>query len=163
MSFSYKELRNERQWKASTGLSQDDFFALCNSFAAAYEKMHGVSLQQAADNLKQEFALSSYQDCLFFLLFQLKNALTQDCLGPVFGMDGSSAQRNFKKYVQVLEQALKQQNVLPRRSFASVEEFTKYLRSQKEINLDVSEYPIERPADEQEQKQCYSGKKKAYP
>ena len=120
MSFTYKDLKNDRQWKASTGLSQDDFLCLCAAFAGVYERINGVSLQRAAENLKQEFALSTYQDCVFFVLFQLKNGLTQDCLGPVFGMDGSAAQRNFKKYVQVLEQALQQKNVLPRRSFASV-------------------------------------------
>ena len=60
----------------------------------ARELMQGVSLQRAADNLRQELALPTYEDCLFFVLFQLRNALTQDCLGPVFGMDGSSAWRN---------------------------------------------------------------------
>ena len=163
MSFSYKDLKNDRQWKATTGIGEKDFLCLCTAFSKAYEMLHGVSLQQAASNQGEELALPTYKDCLFFVLFQLKNGLTQDCLGPLFGMDGSSAWRNFHKYVQVLELALKQQQALPKRHFASVEEFTKYLRAEKELTVDVSEYSIERPADKQKQKHCYSGKKKAYP
>lgn len=136
---------------------------LGEAFARAYEMLHGVSVEQAAKNLSQTFALPTRQDCLFFVLFQLKNGLTQNCLGPIFGMDGSSAWRNFHKYTVVLEVALRQQNALPRRHFTSVEEFTTYLRGEKEVTLDVSEYPIERPRDTERQKENYSGKKKTHP
>lgn len=163
MSFSYKDLKNDRQWKATCGLRDQDFVQLSDAFGKAYEMIHGVSLEQAAINLQQQFVLDSYKDCLFFVLFQLKNGLTQDCLGPVFGMDGSSAWRNFHKYVLVLELALKQQNALPKRQFGSVKEFATYLKDEKEITLDVTEYPIERPVDQQKQKECYSGKKKTHP
>lgn len=163
MPFSYKDLKNDRQWKATTGVSEKDFASLCNAFGKAYEMKHEVSLEQGAINLGQELALPSYEDCLFFVLFQLKNGLTQDCLGPVFSMDGSSAWRNFQKYLQVLELTLKQEHALPKRHFTSVGEFVKYLHGEKEITLDVSEYAVERPADKEKQKQYYSGKKKTYP
>ncbi len=163
MSFSYKDLNSERQWKATTGMSENDFIILSDAFGKAYEIKHELSLQKAAANLAQEFALSSYKDCLFFVLFQLKNGLTQDCLGPVFNMDGSSAWRNFQKYLSVLELALKQEQALPKRHFKSVGEFVKYLHEEKEITLDVTEYPIERPAGKEKQRHQYSGKKKTYP
>lgn len=135
MSFSYKDLKNDRQWKATTGVSEKDFTFLCNAFVKAYEMKHEVSLALATTNLAQEFALSSYEDCLFFVLFQLKNGLTQDCLGPVFNMDGSTAWRNFQKHLQVLELALKQEHALPKRHFQSVGELVKYLHGEKEITL----------------------------
>lgn len=163
MSFSYKDLKNDRQWKATSGLSEKDFVSLSDAFEKAYEMIHEVSLEQAAINLKQQFALGSYKDCLFFVLFQLRNGLTQDCLGPVFGMDGSSAGRNFHKYTGVLELALKQQHALPKRQFGSVKEFSTYLKDEKEITIDATEYPIERPVDQRKQKECYSGKKKTHP
>ena len=163
MSFSYKDLNNERQWKATVGVSEKDFVILCAAFGKAYELKDGVSLQQAAANLTQEFALCSYEHCLFFVLFQLKNGLTQDCLGPVFGMDGSSAWRNFQKYLLILELALQQEHALPKRHFKSASEFVKYLHGEKEVVLDVSEYAVERPAGKEKQKQYYSGKKKTYP
>lgn len=67
MSYSYKNLRNNQQWKATTGLSEKDFITRSDAFGKTYELMHGISLAQAAKNLKQEFVLSTYQDCLFFV------------------------------------------------------------------------------------------------
>jgi Helix-turn-helix of DDE superfamily endonuclease len=163
MSFSNKDLKNDRQWKAATGVSEKDFIELSNAFEKAYEMKQGISLEQASANLGQPFALPSYKDCLFFVLFQLKNGLTQDCLGLVFGMDGSSAWRNFQKYLSVLELALQQEHALPKRHFQSVEEFVKYLHQEKEITVDVTAYGVQRPADKQKQQQDYSGKKKTYP
>ena len=87
MGVNYKEVRNARQWKATTGLSQAEFNSLTLSFGQAYERVHEISLTQGAQNLKQEVGLSSYADCLYFVLFQLKTGLTQDCLGVVFNMD----------------------------------------------------------------------------
>jgi hypothetical protein len=163
MSVSYRNVRNERQWKATTGLSEVDFLALCKAFEKAYEMLHEVSLQQGAENLRQQLSLNSYEDCLYFVLFQLKTALTWDQLGVLFGMDGSSACRNFQKYLSVLELALRQENALPRRNFQTVLEFKKYLKAEKEIIVDVTEYRTERPADKEKQEQRYSGKKKRIP
>lgn len=163
MAHSYKDLKNDSQWKATTGLSEKDFVSLSTAFGKAYEGMEGVSLEQAAANLKQAFALPSYADCLFFVLFQLKNGLAQNCLGPLFGMDGASAWRNFHKYSLVLQAALKQQQALPKRQFQSVQEFMGYLRGEKEVTLDVSEYAIERSKDKDWQRENYSGKKKTHP
>lgn len=160
MSVSYKNVRNERQWKATSGLSKEDFFSLCTAFEKAYETLHGVSLVKGAENLDQELALSSYEDCLYFVLFQLKNGLTNDCLGVLFSMDGSSASRNFRKYLDVLEVALRIENALPKRNFRNVEEFNEYLKNEKDVTIDVTEYRRERPADKEKQKDYYSGKKK---
>src|SRR5690349_10859915 len=129
MASSYKDIRNERQWKAMTGLTQQEFVSLTVAFGTAYEQLHGVTLQQGLANLGKEVVLSSYEECLYFTLFQLKTAQSFDCLGVLFNMDGSSAQRNFSKYLQVVERTLQQQGALPRRSFATLSEFRKYLQS----------------------------------
>src|SRR6478752_9911674 len=114
MGSSYKDIRNERQWKAMTGLTQVEFTSLSLAFGTAYEQLHGVSLQQGLANLGKEGVLSSYEECLFFTLFQLKTAQSFDCLGVLFNMDGSSAHRHFTRYLQLLELALQQQEALPR-------------------------------------------------
>ena len=162
MGVNYKEVRNTRQWKATTGFSQAEFNSLTLSFGQAYERVHEISLAQGAQNLKQEVALSSYADCLYFVLFQLKTGLTQDCLGVVFNMDGSSALRNFQKYLSILELALQQQQALSRRHFQTLEEFKKYLRLEPEIITDVTEIGTERPGNKEKQQDRYSGKKKSY-
>src|SRR4051812_10443700 len=160
MATHYKEIRNERQWKAMTGLSQAEFTMLATAFGAAYEKVNGVTLQQGTANLGKEVVLSSYEDCLYFTLFELKTAQSFDCLGVLFNMDGSSAQRNFVKYLQVLELALQQQGALPRRSFCSLSDFKKYVQGEEELIVDATEMRTQRPAAKQQQQQRYSGKKK---
>jgi hypothetical protein len=160
MGSSYKDIRNERQWKAMTGLTQVEFASLSLAFGTAYEQLHGVSLQQGLANLGKEVPLSSYEDCLYFTLFQLKTAQSFDCLGVLFNMDGSSAHRSFTKYLQVVELALQQQGALPRRSFASLPEFRKYLQDEEELIADATEIRTQRPADKDKREQYYSGKKK---
>src|SRR3954468_9682939 len=147
MAISYKDIRNERQWKAMTGLSQQEFTSLSSAFGTAYEQINGIALQQGAANLGREVVLSSYEECLFFTLFQLKTAQSFDCLGVLFNMDGSSAQRNFTRYLQVVELALQQQGALPRRNFANLTEFRKYLHDEEELIADATELRTERPAD----------------
>jgi hypothetical protein len=160
MATHYKEIRNERQWKAMTGLSEQEFISLSTAFRMAYEKISGVTLQQGMANLGREVVLSSYEDCLYFILFQLKTAQSFDCLGVLFNMDGSSAQRNFQKYVQVLELALQQQGALPRHCFESLNDFKKYLQAEEELIIDATEIRTQRPAVKEKQQQRYSGKKK---
>jgi hypothetical protein len=133
MATSYKEIRNERQWKAMTGLSQQEFTSLSSAFGIAYEQINGIALQQGATNLGKAVVLSSYEECLFFTLFELKTAQSFDCLGVLFHMDGSSAQRNFVKYLQVVELALQQQGALPRRSFSSLSDFKQYVQGEESL------------------------------
>jgi len=59
MGVNYKEVRNDRQWKSTTGLSQAEFNSLTLAFGQAYERLHQISLEQGAQQLKQELALSS--------------------------------------------------------------------------------------------------------
>jgi hypothetical protein len=160
MATSYKEIRNERQWKAMTGLSQQEFTSLSSAFGIAYEQINGIALQQGATNLGKAVVLSSYEECLFFTLFELKTAQSFDCLGVLFNMDGSSAQRNFIKYLQVVELALQQPGALPRRSFPSLSEFKKYVQGEEELIVAATELRTQRPAAKQQQQQRYSGKKK---
>ena len=160
MATHYKEISNERQCKAMTGLSQAEFTTLTTAFATAYEKVNGVTLQQGAANLGKEVVLSSYADCLYFTLFQLKTAQSFDCLGVLFNMDGATANRNFTKYVQLVEVALQQQGALPRRSFTNLNDFKNYLQAEEELIIDATAVRTQRPAAKQKQQQRYSGKKK---
>ena len=69
MATSYKEIRNERQWKAMRGLRQAEFTLLSTAFGTAYEQINGIRLQQGLANLGKEGVLSSYEDCLYLTLF----------------------------------------------------------------------------------------------
>ena len=75
---------------------------------------------------------------LFFVLFQLKNSLTYDVLGCIYGIDTSTAQRNFERHLRILQHALRQLQVLPKRGFEKVEELEAYLHLEKDILLDAT-------------------------
>lgn len=160
MGVSYHEIRNERQLKASTGLSKKEFKELCSKFERTFEWHYEKGLSEYSAGLKEKILLDSYEDILFFVLFQLKNGMTNDCLGLIFGMDTSTAQRNFRKYLKLLSMALHQEGVMPKRSIESVEELKSCLGEEKEIIIDGNESPTQRPKDDEEQKEWFSGKKK---
>lgn len=156
---SYQHICNERQWRASTGLTQKQFQLLTTHFEETYLFLNGLSINQIDANLKNDRILTTYADCLFFVLFQLKNALTYDSLGLLIQTDASNAQRIFEKYLHLLELTLERKHTMPKRNFASVAEFEAYLKDDKDIILDASEQPIQRPSNAHAQKAAYSGKK----
>jgi hypothetical protein len=155
----YKKIKNDRQWKSSTGLSEVEFQKLSALFGQTYEFHEGVDLSTGAQRLNTELLLPTYSDCLFFVLFQLKNGLSYDNLGFLMDTDGTNAQRNFEKYLLVLERTLARKGVMPKRNFETPEAFKEYLKGEKEIILDASEQPTQRPKDYEKQKEQYSGKK----
>uniref|UniRef100_UPI0004772BB7 hypothetical protein n=2 Tax=Spirosoma spitsbergense TaxID=431554 RepID=UPI0004772BB7 len=75
---SYQHICNDRQWKATTGLTSQQFHLLAYHFGESYEFIHGLSINELADNIEVELKLATYPDCLFFILFQLKNGLSYD-------------------------------------------------------------------------------------
>lgn len=157
---SYTKIGSERQWKSSTGLSQDQFEKLLGYFKQTYEFFQGVSLEESAQRREVDLLLPTYADCLFFVLFQLKNGLCYDNLGLLIGTDGSNAQRNFEKYLQIIAYTLDRQGIMPNRNFATIEDFKACLQDEKEVIIDASEQPTVRPKDQQQQKEQYSGKKR---
>ena len=163
MSANYQKLRNNRQWKATTGLSQKQFEMLAQAFASAYEEIFGKTLPERQKDSPGEAHLRTAEDLLFFLLFSLKTGLTDGALGFLFGMDGSNAHRNKQLSLRILRAALTQLGVMPKREFKDVKEFEAYLKAHEELIVDGTEQRIQRPANQQEQKENYSGKKSVIP
>ncbi|MFN7116638.1 MAG: hypothetical protein ACK4TA_07535, partial [Saprospiraceae bacterium] len=60
MSLNYKAIKEDRQWRATIGLSQVKFEQLVDLFKRSYEHLNGVSLEQGAYNLKKTLILKSY-------------------------------------------------------------------------------------------------------
>lgn len=156
---SYKQIKNERQWKASIGLSSTAFKKLSEQFSQTYMTFHGISLNDSSANLSVSLLLPTYSDCLFFVLFQLKNGLSYDSLGLLINTDGSNAQRNFEKYFSILEMTITNMGFMPKRAFKDLSEFEAYLASEPELIVDATEHSTERPKGNDRQKASYSGKK----
>ena len=162
MGFGYTEIRNERQWKATTGMSQTKFLELSQAFGQAFEGIYGCSIQERQSNSSQEATFRSYEEMLFFLLFSLKSGLTYDALGAIFDCDGSTAKTNQTNALPILKAALSNLGLMPKRSFSSVEDFETYFAQHDTLLVDGTEQQIQRSKDNSVQKAHYSGKKKSH-
>jgi len=163
MNIHFQNLNTNRQWKAATGVSKKQFEILCPLFTQSSIDLLGKSMQDRQNEGTTEACLKTPEDMLFFLLFCLKNGLTYDVLGFVFGMGGPSAKRNLDIAIRVLRAALQPLNVMPKRGFKDVEEFEQYFKEHKGLILDGTEQRVQRPENQALQKLCYSGKKNATP
>ena len=163
MAITYQEVRDDRQWKASTGLSQQQFFSLLKHFDQAYESIFGLSMQERQNNSANTSTFKTYEDLLFFTLYSLKSGLTYDLLGLTFGLDRANAYQNQSLGIGILRAALKAGGNLPKRCYESVEDFKQDWSAESQILIDATEQRIQRPVNQQHQKQHYSGKKKPIP
>lgn len=163
MAIKYQDIRNERQWKASTGLAEKQFFELGQQFGQAYESLFGVSMQERQSNSTMESTFKSYEDLLFFTLYSIKSGLTYDLLGLTFGLDGANAYQNQALGLRVLRAALQMGGHLPKRAYESLEEFKEHWSDDGEIFIDATEQRRQRPENQEQQKDNYSGKKKRTP
>jgi hypothetical protein len=152
--------KNDREWRATTGMDERRFLLLLDIFASAYVSVHGRRIEYRVADSPEKLTFITYKSLLFFTLFSLKSGLTYDLLGFVFHLDVSNAKRNQSMGLVVLQRALGDADLLPKRSFASEEEFAAYFQQYKMVILDGTEQRMQRPDDQEEQEACYSGKKK---
>jgi hypothetical protein len=163
MKLQIADLTTERQWRATLGVNRARFEKLLALFTASYRALFGHSVADRQADLEVTPSLETEQELLFFTLFSLKVGLTYDVLGFVSGMDAANAKRNQTVGLQVLEQALRIAHCLPRRTFATAAEFAEYLQHEETLSFDGVEQRIQRPRENEAQKDHYSGKKSATP
>jgi len=153
------QLKTPRQWSSAIGMQERHFKTLVSWFQAGYQAIYGVELNEACKNLKQNFVFDTYEELLFFVLVKIKSGTTNDMISLMFDLAPSTAQYNYSKGVAILEKALQLAGQLPKRKFKDTAEFLSYVRAHDCLLIDVSEIQIERPQDQHQQAQAYSGKK----
>jgi hypothetical protein len=161
-------IRDDRQFKSLTGVSEKQFEMLCLVFCEVYEEalqeLHVQDIFQ--DRRKNERGggrkggLPTIKDKLFFLLYYFKVYPTFDVLAFFSGMSRSKACENIHKLTPILYEALYRAGLMPYRSFESVEEFKKVFDGIDKIIIDATERKHVRPQDNEKQAEMYSGKKK---
>ncbi len=158
-SFSiYNNLRKDAQYRAATGLSLAEFEALFDVFADCYlpkspPLYDGPPLPVLTDK----------REALFFILYYFKAYPTLQNLGLCFGISNAAASRYLELLKPCLKAALQRQKVLIGRVFAGQQEFEERFAGVTELFFDVTEIPVERAANQQEQKLHFSGKKNFTP
>jgi hypothetical protein len=154
-----------------TGVSQKEFDQLVPVFARCLneENRRRYRRQQAQRRRHpgggRKGILSTPELKLFFLLFYLKNYPTFDVLGCLFNMSPSKAQENVMKLIPILKQAEKELHLLPHRHLKIVpvdSQQEQDSEKNRKIMIDVTERPCRRPKNKRQQKDHYSGKRKAH-
>ena len=159
MSISYKEIRDNRQWRASTGLTESQFKRLVEEFKKTYEEFLGETILNRTSNSSSASRFTTYEDFLFFILYSIKSGLTYDLLGLSFNLDRGNVFRNQTFGLRILEMTLQRLDFMPKRFFENLEDFKDHMAEHEQILLDASEQRRQRPDNEEDQKDDYSGKK----
>lgn len=157
-------LKQERLTRAMTGLNRQAFEALLPSFTEAYQQslVKPVSLRKRAPGGGRKATLRNMSDKLLYILLYCKCYPTFDLLSLLFDFDRSSAHEWVHRLLPILETTLGHKQVLPLRKLRSMAEFLERFPEVKEVILDGTERPVQRPKDPDKQKEYYSGKKKRH-
>jgi DDE superfamily endonuclease/Helix-turn-helix of DDE superfamily endonuclease len=158
-------LKEDRLLRAFTGLNRKAFDQLSQGFSIV------LKLEALASNLKhrkravgggRKARLQRVEDKLFFILFYFKCYPTFDVAGVLFDLHRSRVHRWMLRLQPLLEKVLDKKMALPERKLESMEEFMVRFPYAKEVMIDGTEHPIQRPTDQEKQKNHYSGKKKCH-
>ena len=160
-----------------TGLSVAQFDRLLGQMQIAYPQFNAQRLARP-DRRRQigggaDFRLALADRSLLILVF-LRLYLTNDLLGYLFGLDASNISRNLRTFLPLLQQQLPVP-VQPRRHLAakppagerrrkigSLDELLKQYPDLREVIVDATEQPVNRPQHKTKRKNRYSGKKKRH-
>lgn len=162
-----KILKNPRLCSALTGLTPTEFTNLLPTFT---EVLARKMRQRHNDNPNRQRAfgggrkgfLPTAADKFFFILVYYKCYPTYDVLSCLFDCDRACACRRQFFLSDIMEKTLGKKLVLPKRQLKSVEDFFKAFPEAKEVFIDGTERPIQRPKNKKKQKANYSGKKKRH-
>lgn len=155
-----RALRSDRLMKALIGMPKAEFERLLPDFTAGLKKAQTKAKKERkrAVGGGRKHTLRTASDKLFFILFYLKCYPTFDLAGLLYGVDRSQAQRWVKALLPVLETVLGWQAVLPQRRIGSMEEFIQRFPAVKDVFIDGTERPVQRPQQAKAQRELYSGK-----
>jgi hypothetical protein len=155
-------LNNSRLLKAVTGVTKQEFDILLATFSRLLIEEATSKPRQRAFGGGDKSVLETSAHKLFYILFYIKVYPTYDVAGVFFDVVRSAAFAWTKKFLPILEKALGRTVELPKRQIHSVEEFVRAFPNVKDIFVDGTERPIQRPKSYKSQKKKYSGKKKKH-
>jgi hypothetical protein len=165
---SYAKIKDRpRILKSFTGLTLQAFTELLPTFNQAYQQdLEQRDAQRPIPRQRRrgggrKSALFTIEDKLVFILFYFKLYPIQEVMGYLFGFNQSQANEWIHRLTPVLNAALGYENQLPARKAADIEQILAKCPG-LEFLIDGAERPIQRPKDQQRQRQYYSGKKKRH-
>src|SRR6266480_1169343 len=164
------QIRDERQLKALTGLSQAQVDHLLPVFSEVYTAQQqqkyetgvasGVRTRKPGGGAKGK--LLTILDKLLFVLYYYKTYPTFDVLGTQFDMVRSKAHENLHKLSPILYNTLGHLELMPYRELGTPEDLKAALKGVDRLIIDATERAYHRSQEDAKQREHYSGKKTAY-
>src|SRR6516165_4765129 len=160
------QIRDERQMKALTGLSQTQFDSLLPVFSDIYratqQQTYETGVASGTRRRKpgggSKGKLPTMVEKLQFVLYYYKTYPTFDVLGTQFAMARSKAHENLHKLSPILYDTLVHLELMPYRELAT----PAALQGVDRLLIDATERAYHRPQEDAKQREHYSGKKTAY-
>lgn len=162
MKLTYEKIKNRPQVLISlTTLRREEFEKLSEFFEQSwqsYNKQYTLKgkLRDRKVSIRTNNVLRTADDRLLFILYHLKGNPIQQLMGITFEMKQAQVSLWIKLLSKLLRDALDRQGYLPERK---VENLKKILEKESTVLLDATEREIQRPTDNEVQKEYYSGKK----
>src|SRR5712692_6122052 len=164
------QIRDERQMKALTGLSQAQFDSLLPVFSAIYRATQQQTYEEEIQSGTRRRRpgggstgkLPTMVEKLQFVLYYYKTYPTFDVLGTQFAMARSRAHENLHKLSPILYDTLVHLELMPYRELATPEDVKAALQGADRLLIDATERAYHRSKDDAKQREHYSGKKTAY-
>ena len=161
------QIRDDRQMKALTGLSQAQFDYLLPVFSDIYRATQQQTYTEGdASGTRRRHPgggskgkLPTMAEKLQFVLYYYKTYPTFDVLGTQCAMARSRAHENLHKLSSMLYDTLGHLELMPYRELTTPEELKAALRGGDRLLIDATERAYHRSQDEAKQREHYSGKK----
>jgi hypothetical protein len=161
------QIRDERQMKAVTGLSQDQCDSLLPVFSDIYlatqQHMYEVGVASGTRRRKpgggSKGKLPTMAEKLQFVLYYSKTYPTCDVLGTHFDMARSKAHEHLHKLSPILYDTLVHLDLMPSRELTTPEEWKAALQGGDRLLIDATERAYHRSQDDAKQREHSSGKK----
>jgi len=160
-------IRDDRQMKALTGLSQAQFDHLLLVFSDIYQTTQQQTYEQGVESGTRrrkpgggsKGKLPTMAEKLQFVLYYYNTYPTFDVLGTQFEMARSKAHENLHKLSPILYDTLVHLELMPYRELATPEDLQAALQGMDRLLIDATERAYHRSTDDTKQREHYSGKK----
>ena len=154
----------QRGWQATIGLDEQCFMQVTQECEEAYKILYDGSFTEVllANPQGKIAKFKSISDLIFYTLCMLKSGITFDYAAFLYQFDQANAHRNFVNGINLLHYVLDQNGFLPLRSFDGPEQFECQFSRSDTLLIDATEQRIQRPQDQEGQRDAYSGKKKSH-
>ena len=156
---NFQDIENKPlEFLAMTGYTLEEFLALLPFFEESLIEskytLEGKERQNKISNYKNS-PFPTLEDKLFFILVYFKQYTTQIMIALTFGISQPKANMWIHFLTPILQSALSKAGATPCRDMAELN-----LQDSGVFAHDGTERPIQRPIDNEEQKEYYSGKQK---